>query len=230
RGPRLSKMKPHVCPTITAVSRKEYLEQLNLLTKFAPRIHIDISDGTLAPRELLGLGSMRWPQKTTTDIHVMSRHPHAELAIAAELKPHLVIVHAEAETDLKAVAVALHDKGIKAGLALLPETEVGPLSDLISYYFDHVLIFSGNLGYQGGSLADLSLLDKVQTLKQLKASIEIGWDGGINDQNISIIAESGVSVINVGGYISRSKSPKAAYAKLRTALRSVNNHAPSPFS
>jgi ribulose-phosphate 3-epimerase len=219
-----------VCPTITAVNKGEYLVQLKSLTKFAPRIHIDVSDGSLAPRELLGIGSMRWPHKTLADIHVMSRHPHAELAIAAELKPNLVIIHAEAKTDLKAAAEELHNKKIKAGLALLPETQVGPLSELISHYFDHVLIFSGNLGYQGGSSADLGLLAKVKALMYLKPTIEIGWDGGINDQNISFIANSGVSVINVGGYISRAKSKKAAYVKLKTALGSATINAPGIFS
>jgi ribulose-phosphate 3-epimerase len=215
-------MQLAICPTITAVSKEEYLAQLKNLTKFAPRIHIDISDGTLAPRELLGIGAMRWPRKTIADIHVMSRHPHAELAIAKELKPHLVIIHAEAQTDLKAAALELHQKGVKAGLALLPETEVQPFSDLIVNYFDHVLIFSGNLGYQGGSTADLRLTSKARMLKYLNPAIEIGWDGGIDDQNIKLIVKAGISVLNVGGYISRAKSAKAAYAKLITASESVN--------
>ncbi len=215
-------MQLAICPTITALSKEEYLAQLKKLTKFAPRIHIDISDGTLAPRELLGIGLIRWPRKTIADIHVMSRHPHAELAIAKELRPHLVIIHAEAQTNLKAAAQELHQNGVKAGLAILPETEVQPFSDLIINYFDHVLIFSGNLGYQGGSSADLRLTAKARMLKYINPSIEIGWDGGVNEHNVKLIVKAGISVINVGGYIARAKSAKDAYAKLITVSESVN--------
>jgi hypothetical protein len=48
-------------------------------------------------------------------------------------------------------------------------------------------VFSGNLGYHGGQ-ADLDLLDKVRKARELKPTIEIGWDGGINDQNAREIA------------------------------------------
>lgn len=210
----------HLCPTITAVNKADYQAQLKRLVKFAPRLHLDISDGSLAPRELLGLGAMRWPKKTIADLHVMSRHPHAELVIALELKPHLVILHAEAETDLKAAADSLHAKGIKAGLALLPDSLVSHYSELISKYFDHVLIFSGNLGYQGGSTADLSLLPKAKELHELKPTLEIGWDGGVNEHNAAQIASAGVRVLNVGSYIARAESPKEAYAKLKKAINS----------
>ena len=214
--------KAVVCPTITATNKDEYQRQLKVLKRFATRIHLDISDGTLAHRELLGLGSMRWPKKIQADVHAMSRHPHAELAIACELKPQLVILHAEAETDLVAAAKELKARHIKAGLALLPESSVHHYAELIRDYFDHVLIFSGNLGYQGGSSADLGLLPKVHELRQLKPTLEIGWDGGINEHNAAQLVKAGVDVLNVGSYIARAKSPKAAYAKLEEVIKSIS--------
>ncbi len=72
--------------------------------------------------------------------------------------------------------MTLHDAGIEVGIALLPTTVVDtivPALDMI----DHVLIFSGNLGFQGGQ-ANLALLSKAQKLRSLKPSLEIGWDGG----------------------------------------------------
>ncbi len=212
--------KVFVCPTITATSKEDYQRQLKSLKRFATRLHLDISDGTLAHRELLGLGSMRWPKKIQADIHAMSRHPHAEMAIALELRPHLVILHAEAETDLKAAAQALRAHHIKAGLALLPETSVHQFAQIIHDYFDHVLIFSGNLGYQGGSSADLSLLPKVHELRQMKPALEIGWDGGINELNAAQLLRAGVNVLNVGGYIARATKPNVAYAKLEEVIKS----------
>lgn len=212
--------KIDICPTITATTKEEYTRQLKILTRFASRLHLDISDGTLAHRELLGLGNLRWPKKVQADIHAMSRQPHAELAIALELNPHLVILHAESETDLKASALALHARNIYAGLALLPESNVQDYAQLILDYIDHVLIFSGNLGYQGGSKADLGLLPKVQELRQIKPQLEIGWDGGVNEHNAAELVRAGIGVLNVGSYIARASSPKAAYAKLEEVIES----------
>lgn len=50
----------------------------------------------------------------------------------------------------------------------------------------------------------------------MKKNIEIGWDGGINEENVGKIVSAGVSVLNVGGYIQRAKNPAGAYATLRT--------------
>ena len=215
----MDSLRAQICPTVTAVSKDEYSRQLKKLIKIAPRIHFDVSDGSLAPRELLPFGSMRWPKKIIADIHVMSMHPHAELAIAYALKPHLVILHAESHIDFSAAADALHRHHIKVGLALLPETKVSQFAELIREHIDHVLIFSGNLGYQGGSEADLSLLNKAKELKEIKNALEIGWDGGVNEKNIEQIVTAGVRVINVGSYIAHSHSSKAAYAKLKVKLK-----------
>jgi ribulose-phosphate 3-epimerase len=79
-----------------------------------------------------------------------------------------------------------------------------------------VLIFSGKLGHFGGH-ADLDLLDKVRQLKEIKPTLEIGWDGGVNDQNAAELAHGGIDVLNAGGYL-HGKDPAAAYAKLMSEV------------
>ncbi len=214
-----------ICPTITAETKEVFSKQLKTASKLAKRIHFDVSDASLAPNKLLSLKSMSWGKQVLADIHVMSTHPHPELLLALKLKPHLVIIHAEADIDLIASARSLRQNDIKAGVALLQKT---PLN-LIGQYlleFDHVLVFSGNLGYQGGSTANLNLIEKVKAIKNINREIEIGWDGGVNDTNISSLVASGVGVVNVGGFIQHSKNPAKAYAKLELALNSYKNYAP----
>ncbi len=217
-------MNAWICPTITAVTREEYERQFNIINKFATRIHFDVSDGSLASRKLYAFGQMRWHGDTVADVHIMSRNPHADIVLAYHLHPDLVIIHAEAEVDLIRAASSLHSAGIKAGLALLPDTQVEHVSAIIPH-FDHALIFSGNLGYQGGSVADLNLLSKVRKVLSINSNIEIGWDGGVNNDNIRLIVAGGVSVANVGGYIQSSASPKRAYAKLVSTLKKSKHHA-----
>ena len=217
-------MNAWICPTITAVKRQEYERQFKIINKFAARIHFDVSDGTLAPRKLYPFGQMRWHEGTLADVHLMSRYPHSDIVLAYHLRPHLVIIHAEAEVDLIRAASSLHAAGIKAGLALLPDTRVEQVAAMVPH-FDHALIFSGNLGYQGGSVADLNLLSKAPKLKSLNPNIEIGWDGGVNNDNIKSLVAGGVSVVNVGGYIQSSSSPKRAYAKLVSTLKKSKHYA-----
>ncbi len=99
-----------------------------------------------------------------------------------------------------------------SGLALLQDTSVESVSRIINK-FNHILIFSGHLGYHGGQ-ADLSLLDKVKQVRELHPQAEIGWDGGINDQNVKQLAEAGVDVLNVGGFIQKAADPVQAFKKI----------------
>jgi ribulose-phosphate 3-epimerase len=95
---------------------------------------------------------------------------------------------------------------------LLPQTTVETITPALDH-IDHVLIFSGDLGNFGGH-ANLRLLDKVAELRRHKPELEIGWDGGINEQNISKLVFAGVDVLNVGGYIQNAEEPEKAYSRL----------------
>ena len=205
-----------ICPTVTVQNIEDFKAQLEKAAPLSPRLHIDLSDGSLAPRNLLPVTAMNWPPNLQIDLHAMVMQPDKILNELIRSKPKLVIVHAEAEGNMYELAKRFKINRIKVGVALLqptPAAVVMPALDLI----DHVLIFSGNLGYQGGSSVDFSLIDKISQLKYAKPSLEIGWDGGVNDTNIADLIRSGVDVINVGGYIQNSQDPVQAYAKLNAA-------------
>jgi ribulose-phosphate 3-epimerase len=205
-------MAATIAPTVTAENPHVYRTQMERVANFARRVHIDLSDGSLAPNRLIDLDKVWWPGGVRADLHAMLADPFAHVELYRVLGPQLVIVHAEAKGDFGAFADIMHHHGIETGIALLPETDVSliePGLDII----DHVMIFSGKLGFFGGQ-ADLRLLDKVKRLKQLKPTLEIGWDGGINDKNARELVRGGVDVLNVGGFIHRSEDPDEAYETL----------------
>jgi ribulose-phosphate 3-epimerase len=204
-----------ICPTITAVAATDYKSQMDRVTPFAGRLHLDVADGQLAPRRLIDIDQLWWPGNVTVDLHVMYQKPmeYADLYIVQH--PQLIIVHAEADGDFFGFANRMHRHGIEVGLALLPQTGVESIRPALRE-LDHVLIFSGNLGYQGGSKADFRLLKKVVTLRALKPSLEIGWDGGVNDQNVGDLVRAGVDVLNVGGFIQHAPNAAQAFAKLES--------------
>lgn len=206
-----------ICPTITAETPDEYRAQMERVEPFATRLHVDVADGQFAPRKLINFSDIWWRGNRTIDLHVMYERPleHAEILLA--LQPRLIIVQAEADGNFLNFSKHLRAHGIEIGVALLPRTTVETIKPALEF-IDHVLIFSGNLGYQGGSEADLGLLDKVKQIRGLKPQIEIGWDGGVNDRNITQIAQAGVDVINVGGFIAGADDPAQAYVTLKAAI------------
>lgn len=203
-----------ICPTVTAADPHAYRAQVERIEPFAVRWHIDVADGDLAPRKLIELDALWWPGNVQVDLHMMYRFPSEHLELIVVQHPRLVIIHAEAEGDFDVWSDTLHHHGIEVGVALLPNTPVQVIAAALDK-IDHVLVFSGNLGYQGGSHADLGLLEKVQQLRALKPTLEIAWDGGVNDENAHALAAGGVDVLNVGGFIHDAHNPGAAYAKLK---------------
>lgn len=202
-----------ICPTVTAYDLDEYRAQVNHIA-FADRVHIDLMDGQFAPTVSPELQQIWLPKHKVCDVHLMYQRPMDVLPQLIKLRPHMVVIHNEAEVHHMHFAAELHKEGIKAGLALLHDTPAH-YAEQIMHSFDHVLIFSGHLGFHGGE-ADLSLLDKVREVRQLYPEVEIGWDGGINDSNAAQLIAAGVDVLNVGGYVHKAPSPNDAYATLKT--------------
>lgn len=201
-----------IAPTITAETLESYQRQMSRIATFTKRIHVDVADGQFAPTKLLSLDQVWWPQGIRADIHMMVINPYDYVDALVKLRPDLVIVHAESEGSFATLAEILHSHGIRVGVALLPKTKphlILPFLDQI----DHVLIFAGKLGYQGGK-ADLSQVKKIAALVKHKSKLEIGWDGGVHSDNARKLFDAGVDVLNVGGYIAKAINPYAAYATL----------------
>lgn len=201
-----------VCPTVLATTEEEYEVQMNRVASFAPRIQIDLMDGDFAQPRSIDLEKIWWPEDITADIHIMYRRPGDYIEQLIKLSPSLVIIHAEALVDHKAFAQRLHAEAISAGICLLADTPISSVKDIIDE-FDHVLVFGGKLGSFGGN-ADLTQLEKARQAIELKSSLEIGWDGGVNDLIAKQLSESGIDVLNAGGFIQKAEDPKAAYEKL----------------
>jgi ribulose-phosphate 3-epimerase len=205
-----------ICPTVTATDAPEYRAEMERITPFANRIHIDLMDGEFAPTKSPDLDHIWWPHEVTADIHLMYQHPMEYVDQLIKMRPHLVVIHNEADVHHMLFAAKLHQHDIKVGLAVLQDTPI-EYAYQIMHSFDHVLVFSGDLGHHGGK-ADLGLLDKVRKIRQHHPEAEIGWDGGINDQNAKQLADAGVNVLNTGGFIQRAENPQSAYELLQQSM------------
>lgn len=204
---------PIVCPTITATTTAdEYKIQMEKVASFAKRIQIDLADGDFAAPKTIGADLVWWPVGVAADIHIMYKNPETAVAELIEHKPHLIIIHAESTGRFDAMAHLCKQANIKIGIALLPNSDPASIVQALPFV-DHILIFSGDLGKFGGH-ANFDLLRKVEYLKSRKPDLEIGWDGGINAQNVAHLVSGGVDVLNVGGYIQNADDPEKAFHTL----------------
>lgn len=209
-----------ICPTVTCQTDDlhEYRTQMERIENLSDRIQIDLMDGEFAPTKSPSIDKIWFPEGKQIDLHLMFQHPADVLNDVLELHPSMLIVHKEAQVDIPTLAAALQVSGIKLGLAILPETPISDCLDELEHV-THVLIFSGTLGQFGGT-ADLGLLKKVQQLKKYNPSLEIGWDGGVNLENVKALADGGIDVLNVGGFIQEANDSNAAYERLCNLLQS----------
>lgn len=201
-----------VCPTVTATNLADYKAQVKVLSPFAKRVHIDLMDGEFAPTVSPNLKDIWWPPHFTVDIHIMYQRPMDYVKDLIHLQPNMVVFHMEAALHYMHMAAELHKEGIKVGLAILPATTIASIEKVL-HSFDHLLIFSGDLGHFGGH-ANLDLLAKIKEAKAHHPDLEIGWDGGINADNVRQLVDGGVDVLNVGGFIQKADDPHAAYQRL----------------
>ncbi len=220
-----------IVPTITTDSRATFDKQFGQYYA-RPVIHLDYSNGTLAPSHTLELSKLRdiagkiclpsedaSSKKPALHIHIMANEPRGLLDDAISLHPRVVFLHAEAKmtvNEFNAAIDKLTDAHCSVGIALLQGTDPNDerVKAILSNPRVHeVLIFGGRLGYQGG-VADLSQLEKIPTISQYRPDISFAWDGGANVENIDRIRDAGVSIINVGSAVAESDDPQTELALL----------------
>lgn len=210
-----------VVPAILAADITTFNRLIEQTSRFAGRVSIDFTDGEFTPSKTINVIQAHWPEGLTIDFHLMYARPQEQLETVISLRPHLAVIHAEAEGDLAQMLGDLQAVGIKAGVALLPATSVDSAASLIQAA-DHVLVFGGKLGSYGGGF-DEAQLPKIAQIKTIKPTAEVSWDGGVNHDNISKVAAAGADVITSGGYIQNAEDPAAAYGRLLQIINSTHD-------
>lgn len=177
----------------------------------AEYVHIDVMDGQFVPSISFGMPviqSIRKSTKKVFDVHLMINEPIRYIKEFVESGADLITVHVEACADVVATLDAIKEYGIKACIALNPET---PVSAIESYLdkVDMVLVMSVHPGFGGqkfitDSVEKVKAVKRMLDAKNLTADIEI--DGGINIENLPSVLEAGANVIVAGSSIYRGNA------------------------
>ncbi len=124
-----------------------------------------------------------------------------------------IVFHYEATTEPDRVIRKIKKLGMKAGLAVNPETPVTAIKTLVKN-LDSVLFLSVYPGFYGAKFIP-DVLEKIVAFRKSYPKIEIGIDGGVKENNIAQIARTGVNVIYVGSAIFLQPDPAGSYRLLK---------------
>ena len=177
------------------------IDLINTDTDF---IHIDMMDGKfventqLLPEEVLSLTK---GISKKLDIHMMVEDPIPYIRELESLDNINNITIHEEIGNTEYYIDCIHELGLKAGVAINPETEVNRLLQFLDN-LDIVLIMGVNPGL-GGQGMIMSTVDKIKELVELRdkygLSFEIEFDGGVNNETREYL--NGLDIIVSGSYV-----------------------------
>ena len=190
----------------------------------AAYIHFDVMDGMFVPSISFGmpvLASILDATEQFMDAHLMVQEPIRYVEAFQKAGADYVTVHLEACEDVKTTLDKIHACGMKAGLAVNPETDV---KELVPYLEDleMILIMSVHPGFGGQKFIPESL-DKIREVramlneKNLETDIQV--DGGIYVENVREVLDAGANVIVAGSAVFRGDAGENT-AKFMEILKS----------
>lgn len=173
----------------------------------AELIHLDVMDGKFVPNISFGapvISSVRKITNAIFDVHLMIEKPIRYLNDFVKAGADIITVHYEACTDAANTLQEIHKAGLKAGLAISPDTPVSVLKPFLKEV-DMILIMSVHPGFGGQSFIEESL-NKIEDTRSMlqecgRDDVWIEVDGGIGTANITRVKDAGANVFVAGSAV-----------------------------
>lgn len=215
-------MTVKIAPSILAADFSRLADQVRAVEVVGvDRIHVDVMDGHLVPNLTMGplvVDALRRSTELPLDVHLMITDPGRYFEAFVGAGAAHISFHVEATEDPVALAEEIRRAGAGVGLAINPETSVGPIFE-VAHAFDMILIMTVKPGFGGQSFLRENLA-KVRALRawedqQGRGELEIEVDGGIDIDTAIEAQEAGADVFVAGSSIFGTPDPTAA-ARLLT--------------
>ena len=186
----------------------------------ADSIHFDVMDGHFVPNLSIGIPVLEAVRKITRlplDAHLMIDNPERYLEAFVKAGADSISVHAEVCSNLADVARQMHALGIRASIAINPETAPDRVI-AAAEHFDMILVMSVHPGFGGQSFIP-ETVGKVRTIRQMierrGLEIDLEIDGGIKIDNVATAAAAGANVFVSGSGIFGKPDYAAVIAEMR---------------
>jgi ribulose-phosphate 3-epimerase len=179
-------------------------------------VHLDILDGVFAPNISFGPVVIKGIRKLTTlplHAHLMIKYPEKYIEDFLNAGCSQIYFHLESEGNPENIIKKIHEMKAKCGIVLSPDTPITTVEPYLGK-IDSVLIMSVYPGFSGQKFIP-NVLSKIKNLREISPEIDIAVDGGINDETINSVLNSGANVIIANSYIFSSPDRARAIKRLK---------------
>lgn len=174
----------------------------------AEYIHIDVMDGVFVPSISFGMPVIKSIRKVTKkifDVHLMIVEPERFVKEFAECGADSITFHIEATEDVDEIIDQIHSLGCRAGMAIKPKTPTEVVRKYLSKV-DMLLVMTVEPGFGGQKYIPEST-ERIREIRymaeEMGIDLDIQVDGGITEENISVVLDAGANVIVAGSSVFR---------------------------
>ncbi|NTU53501.1 MAG: ribulose-phosphate 3-epimerase [Chlorobiaceae bacterium] len=183
-------------------------------------LHCDVMDGVFVPNITFGpfiVQAINQCSDLIIDTHLMITDPDRFIEDFIKAGSDQITVHLEACPHLHRTIQFIKSLGAKAGVSINPATPVSLLEPVLAD-LDLVLLMSVNPGFGGqkfihGAVRKIAALDAMRM--ELNPELVIAVDGGITEENASLVVAAGADALIAGTAFFRAPDPIAAARKLK---------------
>jgi ribulose-phosphate 3-epimerase len=169
-------------------------------------IHVDVMDGHFVPNITIGpviTAAARRATGLPLDVHLMIDAPARYLEAFADAGADVLTVHREVCQDLPGTIERIRELGVRAGVALNPETPLESVRQ-VARQVDVLVVMSVHPGF-GGQAYIPGSTSKVERARRLLDEVgsaaELEVDGGIDVSNVAEVVGAGATVVVAGSAV-----------------------------
>ncbi len=183
-------------------------------------IHFDVMDGVFVDNISYGIPVLEAVNRVTDmflDVHLMITDPYKYIDAFAKAGADMITFHLESSSDPDKTIELIRRRGLKAGIAVRPNT---PVEELLPFFgrVDMFLVMTVEPGFGGQGFIP-ETLDKVARLRKLLSEkgldTIIQTDGGINGKTAPLVREAGCDCLVSGSYLFKADNMGEAVRIIR---------------
>ncbi len=203
-----------VIPAIITKNFKHLEDKVALVKDFVEFVQVDITDGKFThnitwpyntdQKEFVELlleerGLPFW-EEVDYEVHLMIEKPEETVDQWIKIGASRIILQYEAVTDMQGIIDQCKAAQVQVGIALKPSTDVSVLEAYIDQIDCIQCMGNEELGRHGSPL-DVSVLEKIKTLREKYPGMNIAIDIGVHPDTVHDLVDAGANILVAGSAI-----------------------------